>query len=346
MVMVRQACEADFSSWDDYVRSNPEGTFCHLAGWKKVIERGAGQECPYLIAECENTIVGVLPLSFRKSMLFGNALISSMFAVYGGVVASTAEASEALEVYAWEMAQSWRLNTVSYKSTNAQHKEQEGWAVELDSAATFRKPLQLDEESILLDIPRKQRAVVRKSLNNGLSCTWEKDLDTFYQLYAVSVRNLGTPVFPKKLFASFLQEFGNDVEVQIIYSPEGKPLASLMSFYFKDQVLPYYAGGTVDARIYGAHDYMYYQLMVRAARKGKKVFDFGRSKVGTGPYKFKKNWGFEPLPLEYQHQLAAGMEAPNLSPSNRKFELMVKVWKKLPLGIANVIGPPIARHLG
>lgn len=203
MITVSEISGTDFSSWDDYVYSHPNGTFCHLAGWKKVIEEGARQKCPYLVAKSGGDIVGVLPMTYRRSLLFGNALISSMFAVYGGVIASTTEAAEALEAYAWEMAKDMQLDSVSYRSTNARHKEQDGWSVELGSAATFQKVIQRDAEAILLDIPRKQRAVVRKSLKNGLSCSWEKDLETFYWLYAVSVKNLGTPVFPKKLFASF-----------------------------------------------------------------------------------------------------------------------------------------------
>lgn len=345
-ITVRKIGASDFEAWDRYVFAHEAGTFCHLAGWKSVVEQGAQQDCPYLVAEQDGDVVGVLPLTLRRSRLFGDALISSMFAVYGGALATNDKAYEALDAAAWRIAQGAGLQTISYKTVNARHKGEAGWSVDATTAATFKKPLKKTADEILVDIPRKQRAVVRKSLQNGLVCRWEKDLETFYALYAVSVRNLGTPVFPKAMFQAFLTVFEDLVEIQNIYAPSGKPVASLMSFYHGDEVLPYYAGGDVDARQYGAHDFMYYQLMLRAAKKGKKVFDFGRSKTGSGPYKFKKNWGFEPTPLEYEYRLENNAAVPDLSPTNRKFELMVKMWKRLPLKLANTIGPPIARHLG
>jgi len=346
VVAVRRMGTADKARWDNYVAAHSHGTFCHRAGWEAVIEKGAKQTCHYLLAEQGGAIVGILPLSERRSFLFGNALVSTMFAVYGGPLVSNAGAAEALDNAAWEIAQSNGVGSLEYRTISAAQENNADWHTEQNVAATFRKPLKQSEEEILLDIPRKQRAVVRKSLKNGLKCSWDKDINTFYALYAESVRNLGTPVFPKRLFSAFVEEFGEDVEVQVIYTPDGVAVASLMSFYYQEWVLPYYAGGIPDARKYGAHDFMYYQLMVRAAGKGKTGFDFGRSKSGSGPYKFKKNWGFNPIPLEYQTRLAPGAEKPDLNPASAKFELMVKLWKKLPLPVANLIGPCIARHLG
>lgn len=346
VVTVRDISGVDYAAWDQYVRGHKKGTFCHLVGWKTVVESGAGHRCPYLIAEEAGKIVGILPLVVRESLLFGKALISSMFAVYGGVLASSEAAYAALDEAAWAIAAAENIDALTYRSVEARHEDRDGWTVDADSSATFQRELADNPESILLSIPRKQRAVVRKSLKAGLHCDWGSDLETFYSLYAESVRNLGTPVFSKKLFRGFLDVFQDDVEVQVIRTPEGQPVASLMSFYFTDYVLPYYAGGNREARKYGAHDFMYYQLMVRAAARGAKLFDFGRSKVGSGPYKFKKNWGFEPTLLQYETRLADGAEPQDLSPNNKKFVAMVNLWKKLPLPVANFLGPSIARHLG
>ncbi len=343
-VIVRLASDNDASAWDRYVFNHPRGTFCHRYGWKRVVEEGAGQKCPFLIVEKNDIIVGVLPISIRNSLLFGKACSSMMFAVYGGPLADDEEALTALNEAAWGIAKEAGSSSLEYKTV--QGSDSAEWCIEENVAATFLKPLAGDADTILLDIPRKQRAVVRKTLKSGLTCKWEHNLDGFYALYAESVRNLGTPVFPKKLFAKFIEVFKSDLEIQIISSPDGKPVASLMSFYYKDHVLPYYAGGSLDARKYGAHDYMYYQLMVRASERGRKIFDFGRSKVGTGPYKFKKNWGFEPTQLQYQYKLAEGAEKPSINPQNKKFELLVRIWKKLPLPVANLLGPSLARHLG
>ncbi len=345
-IQVREACASDAVAWDDYVLQHGDGTFCHRFGWKTVIETGAGQTCPFLLAEENGIIVGVLPLSLRNSLLFGKACISTMFAVYGGPLANCNAVLKLLNERAWKITQANNIASLEYKTIKRTSLDNDAWHVAENEAATFYKVLKETPEDILLDIPRKQRAVVRKTLKNNITCSWERDLDTFYKLYAMSVRNLGTPVFPKKLFKAFLEVFSDDVTIQIIKSPDGEAIASLMSFYHKDHVLPYYAGGNNKARTYGAHDFMYYELMLHAFKRGCRVFDFGRSKVGTGPYKFKKNWGFEPTPLEYQYKVAEGMEKVNLNPQNKKFEMLVKIWKKLPLPIANVIGPVLSRHLG
>lgn len=345
-VSVREMEDKDQSDWDAFVSEHPSGTFCHRAGWKHVIEKGARQKCQYLMAEEQGRLVGILPLSIRDSVLFGKALISNMFAVYGGPLAVSDDAYRALDQAAWSFAEEQDIDAMEYRTQVARHRSDENWHIDETTAATFQKVLKTSEEELLLDIPRKQRAVVRKSLKNGLTCDWSPDVNGFYALYAESVRNLGTPVFPRKIFSQFVSVFSDDVEIQVIRTPEGRPVASLMSFYHGDWVLPYYAGGTPDARKYGAHDFMYYQLMIRAADKGKSRFDFGRSKMDTGPYKFKKNWGFEAKPLQYETCLAAGAAKPDLNPSSKKFELMVKVWKKLPLPVANLLGPPLARHLG
>ena len=345
-IAVRRLEEKDLASWDAFVSNHPEGTFCHRAGWKLVIEQGANQKPVYLLAERDGIIVGILPLAHRKSLLFGSALISTMFAVYGGPLASSDEAYDALDTAAWAYAVNEGITALEYRSVRGRHHNNGGWKKDQAKSATFRGALETDHDSILAAIPRKQRAVVRKSLKAGLTCSWEKNIDIFYDLYAESVKNHGTPVFPKKLFKTFLEVFDQDVEIQIIYAPDGSPLASLRSFYHDEYVLPYYAGGKAIARRYGAHDYMYFNLMLRAAERGKTKFDFGRSKLDTGPYKFKKNWGFEPTPLAYETRLADGAVVTDLSPANQKFELMVKIWKKLPLPVANFLGPPIARHLG
>jgi len=353
-LIIREMKQADAPGWDKYVAAHPEGTFCHRAGWARAVQNGAGQRCCCLLAEKGGEIVGVLPLSFRNSSLFGKALISTMFAVYGGPLADDTNIYAALDDAGWKLATDMGAEILEYRSIKARHNNQSGtgpqqgatWAVTEGHAATFRKPLKSTEEEVLLDIPRKQRAVVRKSLKTGLRCAWDKDIDTFYKLYAESVRNLGTPVFPKKIFSEFVDQFGDDVEIQVIYAPDGKAVASLMSFYDETSVLPYYAGGSIDARRYGAHDFMYYHLMLRAASLGKTVFDFGRSKVGTGAYKFKKNWGFEATPLNYEYRLLAGAPIPDLNPTSAKYNFMVKMWKKLPLPVANFVGPYIARHLG
>jgi FemAB-related protein (PEP-CTERM system-associated) len=193
-------------------------------------------------------------------------------------------------------------------------------------------------------IPRKQRAEVRRSLEFGLE-TWIGDRAAHYAVYAESVRNLGTPVFPRALFDALLDLYGDDADVLTVLK-DGRPLSSVLSLYFRGEVLPYYGGGTGEARRFRANDHMYWQLMEHARARGCTSFDFGRSKTGTGPYAFKKNWGFEPEPLAYEFRLAAGATLPEINPLNPKYRLMIAAWQRLPLWLANRLGPSIAKGIG
>ena len=166
-----------------------------------------------------------------------------------------------------------------------------------------------------------------------------------HAVYGESVRNLGTPVFSRKYFALLCEEFGEDAEILIV-EDQGAPIAAVLSFYFRDQVLPYYGGGTPEARTRAGNDLMYWEVMRRAADRGCRIFDFGRSKVDTGAFSFKKNWGFAPTPLNYEFKLRTGDAIPDVNPLNPKYRLMIETWKRLPLPVANLLGPMLVRNLG
>lgn len=330
------------AEWDSFVLAHPEATFFHRAGWKRVIEEGFGHRCYLLEARQGGRIAGVLPLVHVRSPLFGKALIAGGFAVYGGPLASGATAYAALDREALALAERLDVDHLEYRSRVARHAE---WAIKDDLYCTFRREIFAEPEKNLTLIPRKQRAVVRQSLKHGLTARINEDPDPAWRLYAESVRNLGTPVYARKYFRLLKEEFGTECEALVIEA-EGKAVASLVSFYFRDEVLPYFAGGTPEARRYGAHDFMYYDLMCRAGRAGIRSFDFGRSKRDTGPFAFKKNWGFAPEPLAYEFHLRKGSSVPENNPLNPKYRLFIAAWKKLPLPLANRIGPHIVRHLG
>jgi len=197
----------------------------------------------------------------------------------------------------------------------------------------------------MLAIPRKQRAMVRKGIKAELESTLDDGVDRLHAIYAESVRNLGTPVFSKHWFHALREVFGEDCDVLTV-TAAGAPVASVMNFYFRDEVLPYYGGGTAEARDLAANDFMYWEVMSRAALRGCRLFDFGRGKIGTGSFSFKKNWGFEPEPLRYAYRLRAGASIPDINPLNLKYRLFIGAWKRLPLPVANALGPWIVRGLG
>ena len=219
------------------------------------------------------------------------------------------------------------------------------WQARPDLYVTFRKPIDTDNDKNLKAIPRKQRAMVRKGIQNNLRSVANRDAATLHGIYAESVRNLGTPVFSRRYFTLLAEVFGNDCDVVTVLDGD-TAIAAVMNFYFRDEVLPYYGGGTAAARQRAGNDFMYWEVMRRAADRGCRLFDFGRSKIGTGSHDFKKNWGFVPEPLGYRYMLAPGASIPDHNPLNPKYRLFIAGWKQLPLAVANAIGPSIVRGLG
>lgn len=338
---IRPASEQDAARWDAYVLAHPAATFSHRFGWKRVFENAYGHTGHYLMAEHDDTVVGVLPLGQVRHLLFGHALISVPFCVAGGVIADSPEIQRALEDRAVELAQSLGVDHLEMRN---QRPQRDDWLRKDGLYVGFKRELSEDHDANLMAIPRKQRAMVRKGIKAGLVGELDDGIDNLYEAYSQSVRNLGTPVFPKKYFRAIRDAFGDDVDVVTIRH-QGRVVAAVMNYYFRDQVLPYYGGGISAARSLAANDFMYWEVMRRAVDKGCRVFDFGRSKVDTGAYSFKKHWGFEPQPLNYEYFLVKADSMPELNPNNPKYALFINAWKKLPVGISRTIGPWLAKGL-
>ena len=341
-VKVRPYEAGDDARWNAFVFSCPDATFFHRIEWRGIMEGVFRHRTHYLLAERDGQIVAVLPLVEVKSRLFGHAMTSLPFAVYGGIAGTDAEAVAALDQAADALSRKAGVQHLEYRNLAERHPE---WPRQ-EVYVTFRKEILPDEEANMLAIPRKQRAMVRKGIKNGLVCEIDANVDRFFALYADNVLRHGTPALPKRFFETLMRVFGQDCEVMTVLSPEGKPLSTVLTFYFRDEVLPYYAGDDLAARDLAANDFKYWELMRRACARGYKIFDYGRSKVGTGPYSFKKNWGFEPQPLSYEYRLYKRDSVPQNNPMNPKYRVFIALWKRLPLGVANAIGPHIVRHLG
>jgi FemAB-related protein (PEP-CTERM system-associated) len=348
---IRPLTDAAAPAWDRFVAAHPDGTFFHRAGWRDVITRAFRHPTVYAFAERDGAITGVLPIGQVRSALFGNALISAPFCVHGGPLAADGESAAALLAHAGQVRARTGAASAELRFRDppagalAAALDEAGFVPGGDIYVTFRRPILPDEAANLKSIPRKQRAMVRKGIDRGLRSVVDRDADRLHRVYAESVRNLGTPVFSRRYFRLLLDVFGADAEVLTVLDGE-TPIAAVLNFYFRDEVLPYYGGGTARARERAGNDFMYWEVMRRAAARGARVFDFGRSKEGTGAHAFKRNWGFTPTPLNYRFQLAPGAKVPNLNPLNPKFRLFIAAWKRLPLPVANLLGPPIVRGLG
>jgi FemAB-related protein (PEP-CTERM system-associated) len=324
---------AESARIDGFVHDHPDATLFHRPQWSRMVEAGCRQRGRCLVAERGGALVGLLPLTEIRSRLFGDALVSAGFATGGGIVGEGAE----------ELARAaWNLGFPGAELRGGPIPE--GWSASTGVYANFTRDLPANAEALLSSIAKRQRADVRRALSFELETTagnGRRERDAHYRVYAESLRNLGTPVFPRALFEAALDLFGEAADIVTVWK-DGKPLASLLNFYFKGVCQPFWGGGGEAARRWKANDLIYYDVLRRAIARGCTRTDFGRSKIGTGAYARKKIWDFKETPLTY----AVRGPSRETNPLNPKYRLRIAAWRKLPLLLANRIGPPIARGLG
>ena len=330
-----------------FLAAHPDATPFHRPAWLEAVAAGTGNRALALVAERNGDLSGYLPLSEVHSPIFGRLLASTGFAVGGGLLLGEGADPEPMFAAAQELALRRSIPSLELRGGYLP-AEREGWTIRTQSHCGFIAPLAADDEAQLLTVPRKQRAEVRKGLERPLTVdvgSSAADRAAHYAVYAESVRNLGTPVFPRALFDAVLDRFGADADILTVRS-DGVPVASVLSLYHRGAVMPYWGGGTWAARGLRANERMYFELMLHARRRGCSHFDFGRSKTASGAYHFKRNWGFEPAPLSYAAWTAPGAPARDADPTSARHAMQIALWQRLPLGLANRLGPWIARGLG
>lgn len=328
---------------ETFVAAHDDGTVFHRPQWSRAIERGCRQRAHYLTATRGGALVGCLPLSEIRSPLFGNALVSAGFGTGGGILAADALAAARLAEAGWALAEQLACASLELRGGAVP----DGFEVRTGVHANFDRALPADADALLASIPRRQRTEVRRALESDLETSAGNDgahRAAHFRVYAESVRNLGTPVFPRALFEAMLDAFGDEADI-VLVRRGGEPLAALLNFYFKGTCQPFWGGGTFAARACRANDLVYFEVMRRAIARGCTRADFGRSKIGTGPWSRKRIWGFDETPLTYAVRSATG-KARAINPLDSKYRLKVEAWKRLPLWAANRIGPLIARGLG
>lgn len=332
---------ATAARWDAFVIRQPDATVFHRAGWQQIVERSLRHRTHFLYAERHGRIEGVLPLAHVKSV-FGNGLVSLPFAACCGVAAENAETAAALEAEAERIARQLGVEHLELRHVAPRHPD---WPTQ-NLYVSFRKEIHADLEANMLAIPKKRRAMVRQGMKNGLVSEVDSTVDRFYALYADNTRRHGTPAQSKRFYEEIRRAFPEDSDVLTVVDSHGRPLTSVLNLYFRGEVMAYSAGDVEAARALAANDFKYWELLRRSCERGLKVFDFGRSKVDTGTYLFKKGWGFEPQPLHYEFRLFKRDAIPQQNPTNPKYKVFIALWRHLPLPIANRLGPMIVRHLG
>lgn len=336
----REYSESDAGAWDEFVERHPQGSPFHLVAWKKSIEQTFGFRPFYLAAEDGTGLRGVLPLFLVSNPVIGRVLISSPFAVYGGVLADSAEAAAGLKGRVESLASSLSVDHVELR--NAYPEQCVGFTRDLRHV-TYTQDLGGGGDAILGAIPRKTRHTVRKALALPFSTRrQETDYAAFENLYSENLQRLGTPSFPPEHFERLIANFGRGVDIREVRLG-GDVVAAVMSFYFRDQVLPYYGAAALRCKALAPTSYMYFDLMRWAAENGFRTFDFGRSSRDSGASNFKAHWGMKERVLPYERLLVKGKELPLHNPDTFHFRTAKKLWRSLPLRVARALGPKVVR---
>ena len=330
--------------WNQYVEAHPDGTVFHDARWQRVVEESFRHRPRHLAAEEKGTgrLAGILPLFLVRSRIFGRMLVSTPQAAYGGVLSDSAEVSEQLLCEARRLAVE---NRVQFLELRNSHEVPDASLVTKDLYVTFRQELSEDPEKTYQTIPRKTRAEIREGIRHGLEFAVDRiGTDEFFSVYSRSVHELGTPVFPRQLFANGQREFGQNCKIFSVHW-NGTLVAAVWTLFYRNEVIPYYGGSIKKYNRLAVNNFMYWMLIKYGCENGYRIFDFGRSKKGTGSYSFKKRWGMTMTDLPYQYALEKQQSMPDTSPLNPKFSLGIRLWRRLPLSVANSLGPLISRHL-
>jgi len=328
------------TAWDEYVLRHPQGTLFHLTAWKRVIEKAFGYRSHYLFLEEDGVVRGVLPLFLVSSPVQGRSLISTPFAVYGGACADDEQAARKLRAAACRIAEE---QGVQYLELREQATIADPGFLTKDLYYAFDLEFPESVEELQKSFPRDTRYMIRKAQKIGLRAQLDAgQLDVFYDILAHSYHHLGTPVFPKRLFRIILDEFREDCELLTIWH-QTKAVAAVLSFRFRDWILPYFGGSYLESRALAANNFMYWEVMKHGMETGAHFFDFGRSKLGTGAYAFKTQWNMRQRALPYQFYLVRRKTMPNFSPANPKFGASIALWKAMPVGLTKMLGPQVIR---
>jgi FemAB-related protein (PEP-CTERM system-associated) len=341
---IRLFRKEDTERWDRYVEESATSNCYHLIGWKNVIEETFGHKTYYLLSEGERSeINGILPLVHLKSIPFGSFMVSLPYFNYGGICADSNGARDQLLKEAIDIAWGKKAEHIELR-----HKE----ALEIGlpaktSKVCMRLGLPQKAEDLWESFTSNLRRKIRRPVKEGIFVKFGggKELDNFYRVFSINMRDLGTPVYPKKFFANILNSFNDRTWICTVFTKENKAVASGFLVGFKDQLeIPWVSSLRSHNRYY-TNMFLYWHVLKFACENHYRFFDFGRSTPGEGTYKFKEQWGAKPVQLYWHYWLRKGGLLPELNPKNPKYRLAIKVWQTLPVGFTRLLGPLIVKNL-
>ena len=343
MTICSVSSKFDQASWDAYVDGFSGATAYHQYAWKGVIERSFGHSVHYLGAvDSRGALQGILPLVHMKSLLFGNFLVSVPFVNYGGLLCNSEAAQTALLDEAEKIRASLAAGHVELRHLG---HGLEGLPTS-EHKVTMVLPLKSNVAGQWAGFNPKLRNQIRKADKSRLKCVeGHLDLlDDFYGVFAQNMRDLGTPVYAKAFFAEVLSSFPDTTRIFAV-SYEGKTIAAGIGAWFRQTIEMPWASSIGEYKSLCPNNMLYWEAIKFGIHHGFSSFDFGRSTPNEGTYNFKKHWGAEPVQLYWQYLMADGCGVPELNPKNPKYQLAIRVWKKLPVVLTRIIGPKIVRGI-
>ena len=328
--------------WDQYVLKSSTASLYHLSGWKRVVEKTFGHSTFYLYALQNTHIVGILPLVYLKSVLFGKMFVSLPYFNYGGIVAESEEIQRQLLNEAITLAQREKADHIELRHTEN---------FDLGLPAKSSKVLMLLElpetsEELWTRFKSKLRSQIRRPEKEGFTVKFGHldELENFYQLFAYKMRDHGTPVYTKRLFEHILTEFPENARICTVYDDK-TPISTGFIIGFKTLLQIPWAASLRSYDRFGTNMWLYWNILKFGCEQGYKYFDFGRSTLDEGTYKFKKQWGSQPVQCYWHYWLAKGDDLPEVNPHNPKYQLAIRIWQKLPVSVTKLLGPPIVKFI-
>ena len=333
--------ESEFG-WNDYAESNNASLY-HHSNWRHLIKEVFGHESFYIYAtNLNNDVVGILPLIRLRTLLFGDYLVSMPYFNYGGCIADKNEIANLLLIESENIRKKLGCSHVELRSD----KEQISSLPSREDKVTMLLNLPDDPDTLWSDIGTKRRAQAKRPIREGVEFKLggEELIDDFYYVFCRNMRDLGTPVYSKQFFKAIFRWFPNSAKIAIVNLNNEAVGAGFLLGNNQVMEIPW-ASTLRKVNKIGVNMFLYWNILKSSIELDYKVFDFGRSSKDAGTLRFKKQWGAKQKQLYWYYQMKNGSKIPQLNHSNKKYDLMINTWKKMPLELCNFIGPHIVKGL-
>ena len=341
-IAIAAATSADAADWDRYVQAHPRSTTYHGYVWRDIVTQAFGHQSFYWLArDSEGNVRGVLPIVRLRSRLFGDFGISLPFFNYGGALADNGAIGVQLLEHAAQAARSHGMRHLEIRTTQALG----GWPARTDKVSMILE-LPAGSDEFAAGLGSKLRSQINRARQEQAEvCRGHRELlDDFYDVFARNMRDLGTPVYGKSFFAAVLDNLPTQSHL-IVLRLGGRPVAAAFLVGDRDLMEIPWASTLRSANALNMNMLLYWEVLNFSIARGYRFFDFGRSSRESGTFRFKKQWGAQPLQHYWQYWLPGGGELPALKPDSPKFRLLVACWRRLPVFVSRLIGPRIVRYL-